>query len=137
MLPVIIRNRAITETELKVIQSTVAEHWDKGRTAISKIPCRKWNWLQLNGLLKDMSCREVPLTLGRMNLLRLPPRKNGVRLKKRKPIDNHILSCFYRTCFTVSTPTKFYKFIIQISVSFKILFASLYLWIVLFWKGSV
>jgi len=48
---------------LVFIQAVVHEHWDKGRTQISKILCLKWNWTQPNGRLKDMACREVLLTL--------------------------------------------------------------------------
>ncbi len=73
MLPITVRKRIITEADLESIQTTVNEHWDKGRTPISRILCQKWNWLQPNGQLKDMACREVLLTLNRKGLLKLPP----------------------------------------------------------------
>jgi len=44
MLPITIRKRTITKTDLEFIRATVNEHWDKGRTQISEILCRKWNW---------------------------------------------------------------------------------------------
>ena len=83
MLPITIRKRIITETDLELIQVTVKEHWDKGRTQISQILCKKWNWIQPNSSLKDMACREVLLTLNRKGLLNLPPRFNSANNDKR------------------------------------------------------
>ena len=83
MLPITIRKRTIRQKDLDDIQKTVLEHWDKGRTPISEILCRKWNWCQPNGNLKDMACREILLTLNRKGLLRLPPRKNSANNDKR------------------------------------------------------
>jgi hypothetical protein len=74
MLPITIRKRTITNTDIVQIQATVDAHWTKGRKHISKILCRQWNWLQPNGRLKDMACRELLLTLNRKGLITLPPR---------------------------------------------------------------
>lgn len=54
------------------IQSIIYKHWNKGRTQISKILCREWNWVQPNGRLKDMACREVLITLYRKGLIDYP-----------------------------------------------------------------
>jgi len=43
MLPITIRKRTITQDDLELIQATVKQHWDRGRTQISKILCEKWN----------------------------------------------------------------------------------------------
>jgi len=83
MLPITIRNRTICQQGLDDIQDTVNEHWDKGRTPISRILCRKWNWRQPNGRLKDMACREILLTLNRKGILDLPPRKYSANNEKR------------------------------------------------------
>ncbi|MFC1814695.1 Druantia anti-phage system protein DruA [Thermodesulfobacteriota bacterium] len=83
MLPITIRKRTITAADLESIQTTVNEHWDKGRTPISKILCQKWNWVQPNGQLKDMACRELLLTLNRKGLLKLPPRQTSAHNEKR------------------------------------------------------
>ena len=40
------------------------------------------NWLQPNGRLKDMACREVLLTLSRSGLIALPPRINNANNDK-------------------------------------------------------
>jgi len=87
MEPLIIRNRKITDQDLEFIQAVVNEHWDKGRTHISKILCQKWNWIQPNGRLKDMGCRELLLTLHRKGLLDYPPSK-CIRSNKRKIVKN-------------------------------------------------
>ena len=73
MLPLTIRKKTITEADLRFIQATINEHWKKGRTQISQILCKEWNWVQPNGRLKDMACRELLLTLNRKGLITLPP----------------------------------------------------------------
>jgi len=83
MLPIISRKRTITELDLKLIQATINEYWDKGRTQISKILCKKWNWVQENGRPKDMACREILLTLYRKDLIELPRGKHDGRNLKR------------------------------------------------------
>jgi hypothetical protein len=83
MLPITIRKRIIAEPDLELIQCVVSEHWDKGRTQISKILCQKWDWFQPNGRLKDMACREVLLTLKRKGLITLPSRFNSANNDKR------------------------------------------------------
>ncbi|MGP8337822.1 MAG: Druantia anti-phage system protein DruA [Methanosarcinaceae archaeon] len=83
MLPITIRKRTITEPDVELIQTTVNEHWHKGRTQISEILCKKWNWVQPNGRLKDMACREVLLTLKRKGFITLPARKNSAYNDKR------------------------------------------------------
>ena len=73
MLPITIRKRTINEEDVPSIQATVNDHWDKGRTHISKVLCQEWNWRQPNGRLKDMACRELLLTLKRKGFISLPP----------------------------------------------------------------
>jgi len=87
MLPITIRKRTIHHTDLKLIQDTVEQYWNKGRTQISKILCKKWNWFQKNGRPKDMACREILLTLYREGLINLPPGKHdGRNLKRNRSI---------------------------------------------------
>jgi hypothetical protein len=83
MLPITTRKRTITEADLELIQITINEHWDKTRTQISKILCQKWNWVQTNGCLKDMACREILVTLHRKGLIDLPAGKHDGRNHKR------------------------------------------------------
>ena len=83
MLPITIRKRTITDADIVQIQVTVNAHWSQGRKHISKVLCRQWNWLQPNGRLKDMACRELLLTLNRKNLITLPPRLTSANNEKR------------------------------------------------------
>jgi len=83
MLPITIRNRTLHRADLELIQYTVERYWDKGRTQISKILCKKWNWFQQNGRTKDMACREILLTLYRKGLINLPAGKHDGRNIKR------------------------------------------------------
>ena len=83
MLPITIRKRTITSSDLKHIQTVIDDNWCKGRTQISRILCEKWNWIQPNGRLKDMACREVLLTLSRKGLIDYPAGIHDGRNKKR------------------------------------------------------
>lgn len=83
MLPITIRKRVITSADLEFIQRIIYQNWDKGRTHISQILCQKWNWIQSNGRLKDMACREVLLTLYRKGLINYPPGVHDGNNKKR------------------------------------------------------
>ena len=116
MLPITIRKRTIAKADLELIQATVDEHWDKGRTQISKILCQKWNWIQPNGRLKDMACREVLLTLYRKGLINYPPGVHDGNNKKRNqsiplvPTDSILLEplIFFRVlsfeCIPIDNP---------------------------------
>ena len=83
MLPITIRKKTITSADLEFIQNIIYQNWDKGRTQISKILCQKWNWIQPNGRLKDMACREVLLTLCRKGLISYPSGVPNGHNKKR------------------------------------------------------
>ncbi|MCK5838116.1 MAG: DUF4338 domain-containing protein, partial [Desulfobacula sp.] len=97
MEPLIIRNRKITDHDLKFIQAIVHEHWDKGRTPISRILCQEWKWFQPSGRLKDMACRELLLTLHRKGLLDYPPPRyippNNKKVVKNIEVDTTPISC--------------------------------------------
>ncbi len=83
MLPITIRKRTITSTDLRFIQDIICQNWDRGRTHISQILCQKWSWVQPNGRLKDMACREILLTLSRNGLINYPPGIHDGRNKNR------------------------------------------------------
>ncbi len=98
MESLIIRNREITAKDLIFIQAVVYENWDKGRTHISRVLCQKWNWIQPNGRLKDMACRELLLTLHRKGLLDYPhPIQKTYNHKRTGPknieVDTTPISC--------------------------------------------
>jgi len=87
-----IRSRTIGDDELQTIRSIVAQNRSEGRTAISRILCRHWNWRQENGLLKDMACRALLLVLEKKGEIELPPRQNeNFRFPRKAPsnIDSY------------------------------------------------
>ena len=90
MEPLIIRNRKITAEDLPIIQAVVNEHWDKGRTHISRELCRHWNWVQPSGRLKDMACRELLLTLYRKGLIDYPPPQSSPKNVGRTTAIIHV-----------------------------------------------
>jgi len=87
MLPLTIRKRTIDSADIAFIQAVINSNWSKGRTQISKILCRKCNWIQPNGHLKEMVCREVLITLYRKNLINYPPgRHEGLNKLRNQTI---------------------------------------------------
>jgi len=79
-----IRGRHIGDNDLDMIRAVIADHWDKGRSAISRILCQKWDWRQANGLLKERGCRVLLLTLEKKREIKLPPRMwESFRFPKR------------------------------------------------------
>jgi len=97
MEPLVIRNRKITAEDLPVIQAVVKEHWNRGRTHISRKLCKHWNWVQPIGRLKDIACRELLLTLHRKGLIDYPPPqhtpKNVGRTTAKIHVDQTPINC--------------------------------------------
>jgi hypothetical protein len=86
MEPLVIRNRKITAEDLPVIQAVVKEHWNRGRTHISRKLCKHWNWVQPIGRLKDIACRELLLTLHRKGLIDYPPPQYTPKMSAEPPL---------------------------------------------------
>lgn len=71
----IYRKRQITTDDVQLICNLIARNPTIGRCELSRQICRKWNWVQPNGYLKDIVCRGLMLKLEREGHLTLPPRK--------------------------------------------------------------
>lgn len=69
------RKRSVSYQDLCDIKAIISFHSDKSRRFISQEICRKWNWRQPNGQLKDMVCRSLLLLLESRGLIKQPPRK--------------------------------------------------------------
>ena len=69
------RGKTYSSTEISEIREVIAAHRDTSRWFISREICRRWNWTQVNGALKDMICRGLLLRLEAQNLIELPPAK--------------------------------------------------------------
>jgi hypothetical protein len=67
------RGRIFTSKEIEGIRRIISSQQDKSRWFISREICRKWEWRQPNGTLKDMVCRGLLLHLQRQGLVHLPP----------------------------------------------------------------
>jgi hypothetical protein len=78
------RSRALSQNEIDQINATIAEHFKRGRSYISRVLCKQWNWLQPNGNLKEYAARDLLLRLEEKGFIQLPPRlrpKNNLKPK--------------------------------------------------------
>lgn len=69
------RGKTYTSKEIDEIRGVIAAHRDRSRWFISREICRRWDWTQPNGVLKDMICRGLLLRLEAQKLIELPPAK--------------------------------------------------------------
>lgn len=69
------RGRTYTSREIDEIREVIAAHRDRSRSFISREICRRWNWVQPNGVLKAMICRGLLVRLEAQKLIELPPCK--------------------------------------------------------------
>ncbi|HBS26579.1 MAG TPA: hypothetical protein DD827_05525 [Gammaproteobacteria bacterium] len=93
------RKRVITSQDIDFLSKLIADNPQKSRNALSIMVCREWNWIQLNGVLKDGVCRGLMLKLHRDGFIKLPARKkpfSGGRQARRtirKPDIDKSLIC--------------------------------------------
>lgn len=76
------RHRAVTNSDVIFIRKLITEHPGSSRRDLSKKLCQAWNWVQVNGALRDMVCRGLMLQLHREGFIELPP----VRYIPRNPL---------------------------------------------------
>jgi hypothetical protein len=102
------RGRSISESDIALIKNIIAAHPERGRRFISQEVCRRWNWRQTNGALKDMICRSLLLLLESKGLIKLPPRKstppNPLANRKKPikiPVDQTSVQCSLRKLFPI------------------------------------
>lgn len=69
------RGKTYSSKEISEIREVIATHQERSRWFISREICRRWNWTQPNGVLKDMICRGLLLRLESQKLIELPPAK--------------------------------------------------------------
>jgi hypothetical protein len=80
------RGRAVTDADVSFIRQLIAAHPSASRRALSRQLCQAWNWVQPNGVLRDMVCRGLLLALHRAGHLELPaPRRVGFIPRHRRP----------------------------------------------------
>ena len=66
------RGRVVTQEDVAFIRDLIAQHPTASRRRLSQILCRAWNWVQPNGVLRDMVCRGLMLALHRGGHIELP-----------------------------------------------------------------
>lgn len=88
-LPILIRGRAFGLRDLRVILVCAHEHRDRSRTFISQEICRRLEWKQPNGWLKERACRDVLRHLQRRRLVRLPSPKSRPQNNRVRPRAFH------------------------------------------------
>lgn len=66
------RGREITDADLATIRELMAANPGASRQRLSVKLCRAWNWVQPNGVLRDMVARGLLLKLHRAGLIELP-----------------------------------------------------------------
>jgi hypothetical protein len=81
------RGRVVTDADVAFIQGLIAAHPRATRRALSHRLCKAWNWVQPNGVLRDMVCRGLLLALHRAGHIELPParRSNPLGPQRRIP----------------------------------------------------
>ena len=81
------RGRVVTDADVAFIRDLIAQHPTATRRALSHRLCEAWNWVQPNGVLRDMVCRGLLLALYRAGHLELPPARwmNPQRPQRRTP----------------------------------------------------
>jgi hypothetical protein len=81
------RGQVVTEAEVAFIRDLIAAHPSATRRALSHRLCEAWNWVQPNGVLRDMVCRGLLLALHRAGHIELPPARRSCPLgpKRRTP----------------------------------------------------
>lgn len=82
------QGRTATLDDIAFIKDLIKKNPQDSRWALSKKLCKAWNWVQPNGVLRDMVCRGFMLALDRAGYIKLPPRKrvpNNPLANRRKP----------------------------------------------------
>jgi hypothetical protein len=85
----VIQGRQVRAEDLGLIQHWLATEPGWNRSRLSRELCKRWNWRNGAGRLKDMACRTLLLKLERRGRIRLPARQRPSpnALRNRRPLD--------------------------------------------------
>ncbi len=87
------RGKTATAEDIEFINELIANNPNDSRWALSIKLCKEWNWVQLNGALRDMVCRGFMLKLYREGCITLPPKRrtpNNPFVNRKKPVEVEI-----------------------------------------------
>lgn len=81
------RSKKINIDDISFIKSLISEHYNRGRSHISKVLCKAWGWKQENGKYKECAARDLLLRLEEKGFIELPPRLRPKNNLKKKSFD--------------------------------------------------
>ena len=86
------QGKVATSKDVEFINKVISENPNDSRYALSQKLCKAWNWVQPNGVLRDMVCRGFLLRLEEAGYIKLPPRRFTpsnplAKRKKPSPVD--------------------------------------------------
>ena len=84
------RGRLVTEADVVFIRKLIADNPAASRFRLSKKLCEAWNWVQPNGVMRDMIGRGLMLELDRAGHIRLPAVRRVTRnplVQRRRPAE--------------------------------------------------
>ena len=82
-----IQGRLLEAEHLQELRQLIAEHPQWSRRRLSQDLCRRWEWRDPKGQLRDMAARAMLLKLQERGLLLLPPRRQAAFNRMRqKPL---------------------------------------------------
>ncbi|HSA92756.1 MAG TPA: Druantia anti-phage system protein DruA [Burkholderiales bacterium] len=76
---IIVRGRKIGAGEVALIGGLIAREGVRGRTHVSEVLCRLWDWRQANGSYREIACRDLLRQLERKGLIVLPAKRKSAR----------------------------------------------------------
>ncbi len=71
----VMQGRELNGADIGLIRGLLERHPEWGRSRLSQELCRRWEWRNAQGLLKDMAARTLLLKLERSGQIRLPQRR--------------------------------------------------------------
>ncbi len=71
------RGKIFSIEDIHFIRSLITKNPDASRWALSRKLCIAWDWVQPNGVLRDMVCRGLMLRLHEAGHIKLPARKKN------------------------------------------------------------
>ncbi|MGH2376407.1 MAG: DUF4338 domain-containing protein [bacterium] len=104
------RGRLVTDADGAFIRKLIADNPAASRSALSKKLCEAWNWVQPNGVLRDMVCRGLMLQLQRAGHIELPAVRRVTRnplVERRKPAEVAIDTTPLRASLAEIRPLEF------------------------------
>ena len=82
------QGKVATSDDVKFIKKLIDDNPNDSRRCLSKRLCEAWNWVQPNGVFRDMVCRGFLLRLESAGYIKLPPRRftpNNPLVNRKSP----------------------------------------------------